>query len=499
MRRFARLPFLQDLLRNSAVSLTIAALLAGTAHPREPRLKSKTEAPKQEEQPRLQNAAAAQRAFPRVQGALTLQRAIEIAVRWNADVTQALAEIKRTAGQVVEVRAQALPTVKATGTYSQTSKELIERRNRSGGTSAASNALGLSQDDFESVDGDKSWRTTLELRQLVYSGGKVQAALKIAGYRKNASQLRLKETVARVVAQVRQQFNQVLLDRALITVAEESIRLLEDELKDQKNRFAAGTVPKFNVLRAEVELANAKPDLIRARNNLRISELNLAKLIGAGSGTSSVGNSEFTVTGVLGKPRGGWNLRDSLEHARKHRPILQERSEMVLSETQNVTVARAGYQPELSVNTGWEMRSSALTDDLSQEINGWFIGVTGSWNLFDGFETFGKIKQAESQLESARIQELDAREQVNLEVQRAIARLEEAEQLLASLAKVVEQAEEALRLARERLAAGTGTQLDVLDARVALTRARTTELQGRYDLNAAHAEHDRAIGRTFAE
>jgi outer membrane protein TolC len=291
----------------------------------------------------------------------------------------------------------------------------------------------------------------------------------------------------------------VLLDRALITVAEESIRLLEDELKDQKNRFAAGTVPKFNVLRAEVELANAKPDLIRARNNLRISELNLAKLIGAGSGTSSVGNSEFTVTGVLGKPRGGWNLRDSLEHARKHRPILQERSEMVLSETQNVTVARAGYQPELSVNTGWEMRSSALTDDLSQEINGWFIGVTGSWNLFDGFETFGKIKQAESQLESARIQELDAREQVNLEVQRAIARLEEAEQLLASLAKVVEQAEEALRLARERLAAGTGTQLDVLDARVALTRARTTELQGRYDLNAAHAEHDRAIGRTFAE
>ena len=72
--------------------------------------------------------------------------------------------------------------------------------------------------------------------------------------------------------------------------------------------------------------------------------------------------------------------------------------------------------------------------------------------------------------------------------------MREAKETIASQAKTVEQAEEALRLARERLAAGAGTQLDVLDARVALTRARTTELQARYEFSAAIAEFDRATG-----
>jgi outer membrane protein TolC len=83
---------------------------------------------------------------------------------------------------------------------------------------------------------------------------------------------------------------------------------------------------------------------------------------------------------------------------------------------------------------------------------------------------------------------------VELEVQQAYARLQEARELITSQEKVVEQADEALRLARERLSAGAGTQLDVLNAQVALTRARTTQQEALYDFNVALAEFDRATG-----
>ena len=93
----------------------------------------------------------------------------------------------------------------------------------------------------------------------------------------DASLYALRDTIDQVIATVRQQFYQVILNKALIGVQEESVHLLEAQLKDQQNRFEAGTVPRFNVLQAEVALANQQPALITARNNYRIAQLQLAK------------------------------------------------------------------------------------------------------------------------------------------------------------------------------------------------------------------------------
>src|SRR5947209_13802183 len=76
------------------------------------------------------------------------------------------------------------------------------------------------------------------------------------------------------------QFYQNVVNKALIGVQEQSVHLLESQLKDQQNRFEAGTVPRFNVLQAEVALYNQIPNLISARNAFRISQLQLAKTLG---------------------------------------------------------------------------------------------------------------------------------------------------------------------------------------------------------------------------
>lgn len=437
--------------------------------------------------------AADQRASGEI-GKLTLERAVKIALKQNPDILRALHEIDRTRGQVVEVRARALPRVSVAASYKQQDGALIER---SGG--GFTNDGSGTTTDFSSLfgggsAGDKYWQVTLQVQQTLYSGGQVRAALKVAKFTEDQTFFMLRDVVDRVVATVRSEFYAVLLNRKLITVAEESIRLLKDELKDQRNRFAAGTVPRFNVLRAEVAVANAQPDLIRARNNLIIAELQLAKSLGLGASNDPGGRPLFEVVGELRASGRRIGLQQALEMARQRRPFLKAQKLTILVDEQRITVAAAGNKPQLGANGGWEVRNSRLTDDLSKEVNGWYFGVNGSWNVWDGNETRGLVAQAKARLASSRVNYSDSVQQVELEVQKAFAQLQEARQLIASQGKVVEQADEALRLARERLAAGAGTQLDVLDADVARTKAKTTQQQALYAYNVGLAEFDRAVG-----
>ena len=412
---------------------------------------------------------------------LTLEGAISIALKQNPDLLKAVHEIERTRGQVIEVRAQALPTLNAAGTYTQYDPALLQSGGFSSSATSGSTALiGSSQ--------DKSWRITLQVQQTIYSGGKVRAALKIADLTEDASHQLLRETVATVIAKVRTQFYTALLNRELITVAGESIVLLADQLKDQQNRFDAGTVPRFNVLQAEVELANARPDLIRSKNNFHISRLELGKTLGLDT------DDEPDVLGALRMPPREVNLARALATARRNRAILKVQKNTIETEEQQITVAKAGYKPKLDANVGYEFVNSRNSTDLAKVTNGWYLGVTGSWAIFDGLKTKGQVDQARARLASAKVNLSDSVQQVELEVQKAYAQAKVSREVIASQSKVVEQADEALRLAKERLSAGAGTQLDVLNARVALTKARTTQKQALSDYNVALAEYDRATG-----
>ena len=441
-------------------------------------------------------------------GNLTLDQAVKIAMRQNPDVLKQLQEIARTRGQIIEVRAEALPHLTLQGSYDQRAKELFERGSSSSG-SGVSFRSGVSATDTTQLDPalaailkslggstssqpiqNKTWQVTMEVRQVLYSGGQVGAAIRIAKFAEDAAYFQLRDTIDQVVAAVRAQFTAVLTNRALINVAEETVKLQGDLLRDQKNRFEAGTVPRFNVLRAEVELANVQPDLIRARNNYLLAEIALAKTLGLDPGPG--GKPTFNVTGELGIAERPLGLQSALELARARRPFLKVQRQQILQQTEKIKVALAGYKPRIDANAGYELRNSRLSEDIDRTVDGWFFGVTGQWNIFDGLATDGRVKQARAQLESARINYSDSVQKVDLEVQTAYANLQTARETIRSQQKNVEQAQESLRLANERFSAGAGTQLEVLDARTALTKARSTELQSRGDYNSALAEFDRA-------
>ncbi len=132
-----------------------------------------------------------------------------------------------------------------------------------------------------------------------------------------------------------------------------------------------------------------------------------------------------------------------------------------------------------------------FTDNIRDAKNGYIFGATGTWAIWDWGATYGRLKQARSILEQSKITLDDDVRQVELEVQQAFSNLQQGRELIQSQEKNVEQANEALRLASARLGAGAGTQLEVLDARVQLTTAQSTQLQALYTYNTAVAEFDR--------
>jgi outer membrane protein TolC len=438
----------------------------------------------------------------------TLTQAVETALQRNPNILRARQEIQRTKGLQIQVRAEALPHLDATAFYRKIDPKL---QGSVGGSSFTSTTTTITPTPGPSATAlptaspgtttttianasnatTSSYDLTLTASQLLYNGS-VIPAIRGANFSRDASFFSLSDTIDIVIATVREQFYQVILNKELIGVQEESVRLLQSQLKDQQNRFEAGTVPRFNVLQAEVALANQQPTLITARNNLRVAQLQLAKTIGLDFNPARGDQPPLECKGELTFEPREMALTTAIELGKERRPFLKQQRANVLIQLEQVHGAYAGYQPLLSLNGGYEWASSPFSDKLSNVDKGWFFGVTGSWPIFDGFATAGVVKQQRALLSEARITYDDAVRQVELEIQQAYSNLEQDKQLVAATSKTVEQAREALRLASARLGVGAGVQLDVLNAQVALTQAQSTRIQALSSYNSDQAEFDRA-------
>jgi outer membrane protein TolC len=343
-----------------------------------------------------------------------------------------------------------------------------------------------------STSAEQTWQVTLTASQLIYDGGATIASRRAALINEDQAYYSLRDTIDTVVSTVRTQFYQILLDKALVQVQEESVNLLQSQLEDQKSRYEAGTVPQFNVLQAEGTLENQIPQLIAARNNYRISQWTLARTLGIPADRQYATDNPLPVEGELTFNPMQYDLGAALIAARANRPFLKAQRSTILASVENITVQAAGFKPTISANVGLEQESNPTSNNLGRTLQGWFLGLQGSWNVFDGFLTYGKVKQARGQLEQAKVTYDDSVRQVELEVATAVSNLRQSSQTVDSAQTGVNVNLEALRLSDERLAAGTGTQLDVLTAQQALTTARSNLVQAEFSYVSAVASYQQA-------
>jgi len=452
----------------------------------------------------------------------TLDQATLTALQRNPDILRAEQEIKRTKGVVIEIRAQALPHITPAGTFEWTDPNLIGARILGGttgtsttpGTATTSGAAsivdsppsqvrdsaGAALADPSPTPGatntqlsDISYTISVLGRQLVFNGT-TWPSIRGTFFQRDSAYFAFRNTLDQVIATVKTQFYQIVVNKALIGVQEQSVHLLESQLKDQQNRFEAGTVPRFNVLQAEVALYNQIPQLITAQNNYRISKLVLAKTIGLDFNPLRGENPPLEVVGEMPYIPRTIALVDAIELGKQRRPFLKQARANVLNQIEQVHVALGQFLPTINTTGGGEWVSSPTNSSWHDISKGWIAEVTGSVPIWDSGEIYGRVKQQRALLSEVKITYDDDVRQVELEVQQAYSNLQQNRELIQSQEKNVEQADEALRLAKARLDAGAGTQLDVLNAQVQLLTAQSTRLQALFGYNSALAEFDRVTG-----
>jgi outer membrane protein len=410
---------------------------------------------------------------------LSLADALNTALAQNATILKAKNDLEASHGVVVQTRAVALPQLLANGQYQATDPKAVE------------NMGAFSQPQ-------QNWNAGLQIVQNIYMGGKLVAAIRAADATKQQAVAVYRTAVADMLLQVRLAYYDVLLAAQQITVREASVKLLQKELEDQQHRYDAGTVPHFNVLRAEVAVANERPALIQARNNYRITKNNLANLLGYDLPRDIWEDVPLNLTDTLDTAPFAVNLPDAIQQALAHRTELTVARKSIELQKLNVVSAKAGYKPVVQVFAGYNWLNNSFSTDISDKLNGWNAGAQLNWNIFDGALTAGKVTQAKALYQKSQTDLVDQSRQIELAVRTAYSEFIQARETLESQAKVQEQADEALREANARAEAGTGTQLDVLDAETSLTQARTTQIQAQHDYVAARARLERAIGADLA-
>lgn len=324
---------------------------------------------------------------------------------------------------------------------------------------------------------------SISMNWQLYSGGRVEGQIKQAQLGVTAADLGVEKTRQQVKLDAAAGYYTILENSDMVTVSQETVNSLREHLNMVQAKYEAGTVAKADVLRAEVELANAEQNVTKAQNSYNIAVATLLNTMNMDAGTEVTFKSQFTYEPY------GKTLDEALALAKQNRPeLLQAKTNIAIADT-GVKVAEGSKKPSVSMSASSKLGNSLLPDD-----GNWSLGLSANWSVFDAGVNNAKIKQAQTSLDKAMLQVKQTSDSIGLEVRESYLSMQEAEKRLATTNVAVGKAQEDLMIAREKYNAGVGTNLDVMDSQLALTQAKTNHVQALYDFNLNKAKLDKAIG-----
>ena len=268
-------------------------------------------------------------------------------------------------------------------------------------------------------------------------------------------------------------------------VCEQSVSTLQDHLKNVQAQYDVGVVAKVDLLRSEVELTSAQQDLLKAENQHNIAEARLNNIMGIAQDTKLAPVEELGYKAyVEALPR-------CIDYAMLHRLDLQQSRLQVKAAEAALNGAKAGWAPSVSGSL-----SNSWSDDRwpGDKGSNWGAGVGVSMNVFDSGVTKSNVSKAKANLMTAKETYRQDTDNVELDVRNCYNTLREAEKRISTTQVAVAKAEEDYHIAQVRYEAGVGTNTDVLDAQVALSRARNNFNNSLYDFNLAKTALDTAMG-----
>jgi outer membrane protein len=413
---------------------------------------------------------------------LSLEDAVAAALENNHDLEAARLEVERADARVQEAWGTALPTLDFNATYSYALKKQV-----------------FFLPDFLNPGSDVITPIEIGATHAINAGFLAEQVLFDAAvfigvgaahtYAQGAREL-YRATEIDVITEARKAFYGVLVSAEVYALARENLTFSQDNHATVKALASQGLVAEYDLLRAEVTVENLRPEVINAENAYRQTLNNLKQRLGIpyDRPVSVVGSLEY-------RP-----VPDSVISIAQQR-VLQENASLSALRYQGEvndalsSAQRSYYLPTLSAfgNYQWVSQQNSLAISTNDFIPYSTVGLSLRFNLFNGLQTGARVEQAE--LEYRKTQEQIAGLELSLQsaTEATVLELQRDRQRIESQGRTIQQAERGYQIATARYASGSGTQLEVNDAQLALARAKVNHIEAVYSYLIAAIELDRLL------
>lgn len=346
-----------------------------------------------------------------------------------------------------------------------------------------------------------NWNLRLSVQQPLFTGFRLEAGTESARMFEKSAGLDLEKDRAEIVFAVKRAYWGLARARELEGVVGEMIRQVQEHLRDVRAFFDQGLLTRNEVLRTELQLSNAELMAIDARNAVEMARTSLAVLIGLPAEADlelttpaeSVASRLPDVGSAVADPAAATSL---LETALATRPEIKSAEFRLKASEAGLKAARSGWYPQVFLaGNFYYLRPHPRIMPARDEFRGtWDLGVTVSFDLWNWGQTRSQTEQAKAQVAQARDARALLEDQAVLEVTQSRLALAQARDKIKVAGEAVGQAEENLRIVRERFRHGVALNSDVMDAEVLLLQARVARTQAAIDLALAQASLEKALG-----
>lgn len=402
----------------------------------------------------------------------TLLEALDYAYDNNPEIKQLVIEVDKSETSVGIARSVFYPTISSTGYFAYLSDVPV----------FVLDSIAIPMGQHENY----SWQ--ISLQQVLFAWGKIYDAYRLADLNQNIAELNLMRKRQELRNLVTKTFYSILVLEEMVRLSNESFVQLKRHEESVRKRYEAGLVPQFDLLRAQVQVANLKPMVIQAENGLKLAGEGFKMILGLPM------ESDFVVNGELAMIEEEFDL-DSLKAM-----AIENRAE--LKNLKNVeTMARLGKSIASRANLPTIVAGATYerTKPFGFGGNDWGSNITFNvafqFPLFSGYKNLYEYKAASLRLKEARLAQESLEKAIIFEVKQSYLNWTAAKEALIAAKENVNQAEKTVEIIETRYRNGLATNLEYLDAQLASMQAQTNYLNALKDYHTARADIERAVAK----
>ncbi len=412
---------------------------------------------------------------------LNLAQSVRLALKQNEELLLARADLHRSSQKVREARADGLPRLDVAVDYDR--NWLLPKFVFAG--------------NEVKIGTDNNITSVLRLRQPLYTGGRVRASLASAHLTKALAGELEREALQEVVGQVAASFYEVLLAKELLRVSQQGLTTGRKNLQQVRALRKAGRASDYDLLRAEVQVANLQADSLQVQNLYEAADMAFKNTIGLELEVPVQVEGEFRAETQLDLA----DLEGLVRLGLLQHPQLKQFERRLKIQKRLIQVEKSASRPSVDLVASGQLQFqndelNILDEDWSRN---WDTGISLVMPLFDGMRTRARVAQAKVDLTRIELQRDQVEKTVRLNVRQTWLDVRQFGERVGAHAATVHQAEKGLNIAESRYAAGVGTQLEVFDAQLLLVRAQTDHATAQRDRALALIRLEQATGTLSEE